>query len=94
VLLTTYDFVLRDSKDLSKIKWNYIIIDEGHRIKNADSKLASTLMKAYSSKHRLLLSGTPLQNNLTELWALLNFLLPTIFRYVSPVQPLYYVSPV
>lgn len=80
VLLTTYDFVLRDSKDLSKIKWNYIIIDEGHRIKNADSKLASTLMKAYQSKHRLLLSGTPLQNNLTELWALLNFLLPTIFN--------------
>ena len=56
----------------------YIIIDEGHRMKNAASKLSATLLQ-YDSQHRVLLTGTPLQNSLTELWALLNFLLPKIF---------------
>jgi SWI/SNF-related matrix-associated actin-dependent regulator of chromatin subfamily A protein 2/4 len=63
-----------------QIKWNYIIIDEGHRMKNHHSKLATVFGCNYYSRHRLLLSGTPLQNSLTELWSLLNFLLPTIFN--------------
>jgi len=46
---------------LSKVKWNYIIIDEGHRMKNHDSKLTPTLQKHYSAQHRLILTGTPLQ---------------------------------
>lgn len=79
VLLTTYEFVVKDTKVLGKVPWKYIIIDEGHRMKNADCKLALTLGSKYKSKNRVLLTGTPLQNNLTELWALLNFLLPTIF---------------
>ncbi len=79
VLLTTYEFVVKDTKVLGKVQWKYIIIDEGHRMKNADCKLALTLGSKYKSKNRVLLTGTPLQNNLTELWALLNFLLPTIF---------------
>lgn len=79
VLLTTYEFTVQDQKILSPIQWQYIIIDEGHRMKNANCKLAMTLGVKYKSRNRLLLTGTPLQNNLTELWALLNFLLPNIF---------------
>ncbi|XP_062108563.1 chromatin structure-remodeling complex protein SYD [Humulus lupulus] len=81
VLLTTYEYLMNkhDRPKLSKIDWHYIIIDEGHRIKNASCKLNSDL-KHYQSSHRLLLTGTPLQNNLDELWALLNFLLPNIFN--------------
>lgn len=79
VLLTTYEFIVRDKNVLGKINWKYIIMDEGHRMKNADCKLALTLGAKYKSRNRLLLTGTPLQNNMTELWALLNFLLPSIF---------------
>lgn len=79
VVLTTYEFTVKDQNILSPIYWQYIIIDEGHRMKNANCKLAMTLGVKYKSRNRLLLTGTPLQNNLTELWALLNFLLPKIF---------------
>ncbi|KAH9329797.1 hypothetical protein KI387_001905, partial [Taxus chinensis] len=81
VLLTTYEYLMNkhDRPKLSKIQWHYIIIDEGHRIKNASCKLNAEL-RHYQSTHRLLLTGTPLQNNLEELWALLNFLLPNIFN--------------
>ncbi|XP_065631375.1 chromatin structure-remodeling complex protein SYD [Quercus suber] len=81
VLLTTYEYLMNkhDRPKLSKLHWHYIIIDEGHRIKNASCKLNADL-KHYQSSHRLLLTGTPLQNNLEELWALLNFLLPNIFN--------------
>uniref|UniRef100_A0A183V7M0 SWI/SNF related, matrix associated, actin dependent regulator of chromatin, subfamily a, member 4 n=1 Tax=Toxocara canis TaxID=6265 RepID=A0A183V7M0_TOXCA len=71
VLLTTYDYVLKEKALLGKIRWKYMIIDEGHRMKNHNYKL--------TAQHRLLLTGTPLQNKLPELWALLNFLLPSIF---------------
>jgi SWI/SNF-related matrix-associated actin-dependent regulator of chromatin subfamily A protein 2/4 len=80
VLLTTYEFVLKDKAVLSKVSWQYMIIDEGHRLKNKDSKLTKMLTQFYDAPRRLLLSGTPLQNNLPELWALLNFLLPEIFN--------------
>lgn len=80
VCLTTYDFILKDRLRLNKYDWKYIIIDEGHKMKNAKSKFAGVLGQQYQSDHRLLLTGTPLQNNLTELWALLNFLLPKVFN--------------
>jgi ATP-dependent helicase STH1/SNF2 len=79
VLLTSYEYVMLDKSDLSKLEWAYIIIDEGHRIKNKNSKLSNTL-RQYMSRHRVLLTGTPLQNDLGELWSLLNFLLPNIFN--------------
>eukprot|EP01088_Endostelium_zonatum_P011221 TRINITY_DN2514_c0_g1_i1.p1 TRINITY_DN2514_c0_g1~~TRINITY_DN2514_c0_g1_i1.p1 ORF type:complete len:1470 (+),score=521.14 TRINITY_DN2514_c0_g1_i1:62-4471(+) len=82
VLITTYDFVMKDKATLAKQKWNYVIIDEGHRMKNSKCKLALTFSK-YSAKHKILLTGTPLQNNLPELWSLLNFLLPSIFNCVE-----------
>ncbi|CAD5212428.1 unnamed protein product [Bursaphelenchus okinawaensis] len=79
VLLTTYDYVLKEKSMLGKIRWKYMIIDEGHRMKNHNCKLTLTLNAYFSAQHRLLLTGTPLQNKLPELWALLNFLLPSIF---------------
>ncbi|KFY06624.1 hypothetical protein V492_07895 [Pseudogymnoascus sp. VKM F-4246] len=83
VLLTTYEYIIKDRPVLSKIKWIHMIIDEGHRMKNAKSKLSGTLSQYYSTRYRLILTGTPLQNNLPELWALLNFVLPTIFKSVK-----------
>ncbi|ODV92054.1 hypothetical protein CANCADRAFT_22566 [Tortispora caseinolytica NRRL Y-17796] len=80
VCLTTYEYIIKDRPIMSKPKWIYMIIDEGHRLKNTESKLSSTLSQYYHAKHRLILTGTPLQNNLPELWALLNFVLPKIFN--------------
>ncbi|KAJ5573671.1 uncharacterized protein N7459_008098 [Penicillium hispanicum] len=83
VLLTTYEYIIKDRPILSKIKWTHMIVDEGHRMKNSNSKLSSTLSSYYTSRYRLILTGTPLQNNLPELWALLNFVLPNIFKSVK-----------
>ncbi|KAL8874541.1 MAG: hypothetical protein Q9174_000128 [Haloplaca sp. 1 TL-2023] len=83
VLLTTYEYIIKDRPVLSKIKWVHMIVDEGHRMKNANSKLSLTLTQYYHTRFRLILTGTPLQNNLPELWALLNFVLPTIFKSVK-----------
>ena len=80
VLLTHYDLVIRDKSILSRPHWCHIIVDEGHRLKNRSSRLAELLSGKYRSRHRLLLTGTPIQNNLQELWSLLNFLLPSIFH--------------
>jgi len=78
VVVSTYELVMKDKVRLKKFKYKYIIIDEGHRMKNAASKLSASLLQ-YEAQHRILLTGTPLQNSLHELWALLNFLLPKIF---------------
>ena len=83
VLLTTYEYIIKDRPVLGKIRWVHMIVDEGHRMKNAQSKLSNTLTQYYHSRYRLILTGTPLQNNLPELWALLNFALPTIFKSVT-----------
>eukprot|EP01080_Neovahlkampfia_damariscottae_P009826 gene9826-2148_t len=85
VLLIQYEYVSRDVNILRRTPYEYIIIDEGHRIKNKDAKLVADL-KLYNSKYRLLLTGTPLQNDLTELWALLNFLLPHVFDKVTTFE--------
>jgi SWI/SNF-related matrix-associated actin-dependent regulator of chromatin subfamily A member 5 len=79
VLVTTYEVAILEKAAMSKFNWCYLIIDEAHRIKNEDSVL-STVVRFYSSQYRLLITGTPLQNNLHELWALLNFLLPEVFK--------------
>lgn len=67
---------------LLKFKWEYLIVDEAHKIKNEDSQISQRLRQLHS-RYRLLLTGTPLQNNLHELWSLLNFLLPEIFKSSS-----------
>ncbi|KAL5071495.1 hypothetical protein RYX36_022382 [Vicia faba] len=73
VLLTSYEMINLDTTWLRPIKWECMIVDEGHRLKNKDSKLFSSLSQ-YSSRHRVLLTGTPLQNNLDELFMLMHFL--------------------
>ncbi|XP_057525140.1 CHD3-type chromatin-remodeling factor PICKLE-like isoform X2 [Amaranthus tricolor] len=73
VLLTSYEMINLDSASLKPIKWECMIVDEGHRLKNKDSKLF-LMLKQYHSKHRVLLTGTPLQNNLDELFMLMHFL--------------------
>lgn len=78
VLITSYEMVIKEKGTLKRLAWQYIIIDEAHRIKNEASTL-SQIIRLFYSKNRLLITGTPLQNNLHELWALLNFLLPDVF---------------
>lgn len=79
IVLTTYDVARAEQPFLKSLKWRYIIVDEGQKIKNHECQLVRAL-KSYKSMNRLLLTGTPLQNNLAELWSLLNFLLPEIFN--------------
>lgn len=82
ICITSYEMVLREKTTFKKFTWEYIIIDEAHRIKNVDS-LLSQIVRVFDSRGRLLITGTPLQNNLQELWALLNFILPGTSRIVS-----------
>ncbi|GAY42578.1 hypothetical protein CUMW_067990 [Citrus unshiu] len=82
VLITHYDLIMRDRQYLKKVQWIYMIVDEGHRLKNHECALAKTI-SGYQIQRRLLLTGTPIQNSLQELWSLLNFLLPTIFNSVE-----------
>lgn len=78
VCVTTFEMCLKEKTTLCKFAWRYLVIDEAHRIKNESSQF-STVVRMLETEHRLLLTGTPLQNNLHELWALLNFLLPDVF---------------
>ncbi|XWS54012.1 hypothetical protein CRYUN_Cryun10bG0051300 [Craigia yunnanensis] len=63
VLIRHYDLIMRDKSFLKKIHWFYMIVDEGHRLKNHDCALARTLVSGYQIQHRLLLTGTPMQNS-------------------------------
>ena len=82
VCITTFEGVRLCLNALKRFHWQYIVIDEAHKIKNEDSQ-TSKRIKEIKSNFRLLLTGTPLQNNLHELWSLLNFLLPEIFQSSS-----------
>ncbi|XP_030059315.1 lymphoid-specific helicase [Microcaecilia unicolor] len=78
VVITSFEIAMRDRQMLQNFHWKYLILDEGHRIKNMNCRLVREL-KQFNSDNKLLLTGTPLQNNLAELWSLLNFLLPDVF---------------
>ncbi|CAN4125913.1 unnamed protein product [Withania somnifera] len=79
VLLTTYDIVLLDEDFLSQVPWHYAIIDEAQRLKNPSSVLYNVLNERFVMPSKLLMTGTPIQNNLSELWALLHFCMPSVF---------------
>lgn len=78
ICLTTYEGISICFGALNKFKWQYMIVDEAHKLKNKDSKI-SIFSRRINTRNRLLLTGTPLQNNLLELWALLNFMMPSVF---------------
>ncbi|MEE6458857.1 hypothetical protein FKM82_000448 [Ascaphus truei] len=78
ILLTTYEILLKDKSFLGGVNWAFIGVDEAHRLKNDDSLLYKTLID-FKSNHRLLITGTPLQNSLKELWSLLHFIMPQKF---------------
>jgi SNF2 family DNA or RNA helicase len=75
VLVSTYEVVIQDAALLGKIPWRALVVDEAHRIKNAESRLSKELVR-FSFDHCLLLTGTPIQNNTMELFTLLHFLDP------------------
>ncbi|XP_050053318.1 chromodomain-helicase-DNA-binding protein 1-like isoform X3 [Aphis gossypii] len=77
-ILTTYEIVLKDSSLLNSLSWAVLLVDEAHRLKNDDSLLYKAL-QSFDTNQRLLITGTPLQNNLKELWALLHFIMPAKF---------------
>ena len=78
VVVTTYEICNLEKNTLNKFAWSYLIIDEAHRLKNEDSAFSKTV-RQFETRYRVLLTGTPLQNSLHELWALLNFLVPDVF---------------
>lgn len=79
ICVTTYEAILICESELKKYDWHYVIFDEAHKLKNSESKIA-TASRLIPSHRRLLLTGTPLQNNIGELWSLLNFLMPALFN--------------
>ncbi|XP_052814760.1 TATA-binding protein-associated factor 172-like isoform X2 [Mya arenaria] len=75
LIVASYDVVRNDAEFFSSIHWNYCILDEGHIIKNGKTKI-SKAVKQLKCNHRLILSGTPIQNNVLDLWSLFDFLVP------------------
>lgn len=75
IIITSYDICRNDSDTLTPLNWNYLVLDEGHLIKNPRAKV-TLAVKRLLSNHRLILSGTPIQNNVLELWSLFDFLMP------------------
>ncbi|KAK7072534.1 hypothetical protein SK128_014560 [Halocaridina rubra] len=91
VIITSYEVVIRDKHLLNRYQWRYICVDEGHRLKNHQCRLTKCL-NTFLTSNRLLLTGTPLQNNLAELWALLNFLMPDIFDSLDVFESWFDIS--
>ncbi|KAF2012563.1 hypothetical protein BU24DRAFT_254385 [Aaosphaeria arxii CBS 175.79] len=78
VLVTSYQLVVQDAQYFQKIKWQYMILDEAQAIKSSQSSRWKSLL-GFHCRNRLLLTGTPIQNNMQELWALLHFIMPSLF---------------
>eukprot|EP00051_Salpingoeca_urceolata_P020622 m.311871 g.311871 ORF g.311871 m.311871 type:complete len:1376 (-) comp19655_c0_seq3:43-4170(-) len=82
VVITNYQLIILDEKYFSRVSWQYMILDEAQAIKSSSSVRWSTLLK-FKCRNRLLLTGTPIQNNMAELWALLHFIMPSLFDSLS-----------
>jgi DNA helicase INO80 len=78
ILITSYQLVVQDVKYFHRVKWQYMILDEAQAIKSSSS-LRWKVLLSFSCRNRLLLTGTPIQNTMQELWALLHFIMPTMF---------------
>lgn len=82
VIITSYQVAVSDESIIGKIKWQYMILDEAQAIKSINSQRWKILL-GFKSRNRLLLTGTPVQNNMQELWSLLHFIMPTLFDSLS-----------
>ncbi|KAF7978857.1 hypothetical protein HWV62_44327 [Athelia sp. TMB] len=78
VLITSYQLITQDQQYFQRVKWQYMILDEAQNIKNSSSVRWKTLL-GFQCRNRLLLTGTPIQNSMQELWALLHFIMPSLF---------------
>lgn len=93
VVLTTYGLLVREEKSLTGIEWNIVCLDEAHTIKNRGTKMSAAAMKL-KSQSRVILTGTPIQNYLSELWNLFQFLNPGLLgsfdhftkKYILPIE--------
>ena len=93
VVLTTYGLLIREEEALTKLQWNIVCLDEAHTIKNRGTKMSSSAMKL-KSESRVILTGTPIQNYLSELWNLFQFLNPGLLgtfdsfmnKYIIPIE--------
>ena len=79
-IFCSYETAISIRSMLHEVTWTYIVVDEGHRLKNRNCRLGQELRRI-PSKHRMLLTGTPLQNDMEELWSLLNYLQPDLFNH-------------
>lgn len=92
LVVASYDIIRNDIEFFKKVHWNYCVLDEGHMIKNGKTKM-SRAIRQLIAEHRLILSGTPIQNNVTELWSLFDYLMPGFLgserqfnvRYTKPI---------
>ena len=91
VIVTSYEICTKEKGLLKKLQLDMLVVDEAHRLKNEASQLSKTL-RMFNSNFRLLLTGTPLQNNLHELWALLNFVFPTLFKESTAFDALFDIN--
>ena len=85
IIVTSYEMAICEVNFLRRFSWKYIVVDEGHRLKNKDCRLFKEL-SSLDTQNKLLLTGTPLQNNLKELWSLLNFILPDVFGNLTDFE--------
>ncbi|WOO90204.1 DEAD/DEAH box helicase [Mollicutes bacterium LVI A0078] len=93
ICIISYDTFVRDCEQLLELKYNYVILDEAQYIKNANTKV-SKAVKAVDSEHRLALTGTPIENNLNELWSLFDFVMPSFLgsskefkqKFITPIE--------
>ncbi|XP_027896277.1 chromatin-remodeling ATPase INO80 isoform X1 [Xiphophorus couchianus] len=78
VVITSYQLVVQDVKYFQRVKWQYMVLDEAQALKSSSSVRWKILLQ-FQCRNRLLLTGTPIQNTMAELWALLHFIMPTLF---------------
>lgn len=89
ILVTSYGMVSSEKINLSEMRYDIVVVDEGHRAKNINTELRRNLVALRVKGIRLILSGTPLQNNLSELWSVFDFVQPKIFGPFQPFQNKY-----